>query len=86
MLTSKMVKELSAGLAAAFPAPDGVTVTADPYQGARIRVISVRFQSPSPAKRRCLVLDQATEDQIAHLELLTPEPGSTDESLSVFRA
>jgi cellulose biosynthesis protein BcsQ len=73
MLTSAMVKQLSADLTAAFPAPDRVTVTADPYHGARIQVISTRFFGRPPAERRRLVLDQVAEDQVAHIELLTPE-------------
>lgn len=73
MLTSTVIQEMRDGLISAFPEPDRVAVVADPFSGARIQVVSVRFSALVPAERRDLVLRHLPEEHVAHLELLTPE-------------
>jgi hypothetical protein len=46
---------------------------ADPFTGVRILIVSSEFIALAPAQRRKLVLEQVNDDQIARLELLTPD-------------
>jgi MinD-like ATPase involved in chromosome partitioning or flagellar assembly len=85
MLSPESVRDLTARLRTAFPQAATVRVLPDPYQGARVRIIAEEFDQRSPAERRSLVLEQVPDDEVAHLELLTPaeaeffDVGSEDE-------
>jgi cellulose biosynthesis protein BcsQ len=73
MLTDMDVKQLTDRLVSEFPGPARVNVTADQFRGARIMIISDQFTDHSPAKRREIILNIVSDDEIAHLELLTSD-------------
>lgn len=68
-----LIGDVRAALRDGFSAADCIDVTADPYRGVRIQLISSRFVDLAPAERRDLVLGLVPEDRIAHLELLSPD-------------
>jgi MinD-like ATPase involved in chromosome partitioning or flagellar assembly len=73
MMSSAAIEQMTENLIHSFEAPDRVTITADPFGGARVRVISSQFATLAPSERRDLVLARVVENEVAHLELLTPE-------------
>jgi MinD-like ATPase involved in chromosome partitioning or flagellar assembly len=73
MMSSDDVRRMENTLSTAFPSPAHIQVVADPFAGARILIISPIFATRAPTERRELVLSHIDDDQVARLELLTPE-------------
>lgn len=73
MMSSDDVQMIQCRLSAVFPPPASVRVAADPFEGVRILIVSSDFVTLTPAQRRNRVLSQVKDDQIARLELLTPD-------------
>jgi MinD-like ATPase involved in chromosome partitioning or flagellar assembly len=73
MISSDEVQRVERALSNAFPQATRVRVVADPFAGVRILIISPDFAAMAPAQRRELVLSHVDDDQVAHLELLTPD-------------
>jgi hypothetical protein len=76
MMSSDEVQRIERQLSAVFPSPASVRVAADPFAGVRILIVSSDFATLAPAQRRKLALEQVSDDQIARLELLTPDEES----------
>lgn len=73
MMSSGEVRGIERRLSEVFPLPASVQVVADPFTGVRILIVSSDFIALAPAQRRERVLSHVKDDQIAHLELLTPD-------------
>jgi hypothetical protein len=73
MMSSDDVRGIDRRLSEVFPSPSSVQVVADPFTGVRILIVSSDFIALAPAQRRERVPSHVKDDQIAHLELLTPD-------------
>ncbi len=76
MMSSDDVQGIERRLSEAFPSPASVRVVADPFAGVRILIVSSSFIALTPAQRREHVLSHVRDDQVARLELLTPDEES----------
>jgi cellulose biosynthesis protein BcsQ len=76
MMSSDEIQGIEHRLSAVFPSAARVHVTADPFTGVRILIVSSEFIALAPAQRRKLALEHVNDDQIARLKLLTPDEES----------